>query len=233
MESLQQIKNAFNRLTFKESTHQYFVDGKPLKTSVSGLIKKFTPEVNFKEIAKAIDKRDALPSGATSELWKLKSDAACSKGTKVHYFGELYAFHRNIKPTCNQEKAIVAFWRDLPKHIIPVFTELQMYHFERMFGGTADIILYNTETKKFIIADYKTNEDLFKNFNEQKLKAPFHYKLNNAYNKYQIQFSLYQILFEQTGFEVEKRCLIWLKNNATYEMFFTEDYTEPLKIYLK
>ena len=59
-----------------------------------------------------------------------------------------------------------------------------------MFGGTADIILYNTKTNKYIIADYKTNEDLFKNFKGKKLNGVFSKHLENGYNKYQIQFSL-------------------------------------------
>ena len=56
------------------------------------------------------------------------------------------------------------FWRDLPTYIIPVFTELQMYHLKKMYAGTADIILFNTKTEKYIIADYKTTKDLFKKF---------------------------------------------------------------------
>jgi hypothetical protein len=229
MEERQAIKDFFKHLTFDERNHRYYVNGKALKYSVSGLIKKYVAKTDFDEIAKAIDQRDELPPGATKKLWKLKADAACSKGDKAHYFGELYAFHRNIKPTSKEEEAVVKFWNELPDHLVPAFTELQMYHLQGMFGGTADIILYNTITKKFIIADYKTNEDLFKNFQGKKLLKPFHYKLDNPYNKYQIQFSYYQIMFEQTGFEVENRCLIWLKPTGDYEMYFTEDLTETLK----
>ena len=107
-----------------------------------------------------------------------------------------------------------------------------MYHLNYMFGGTADIILYNTLTKKFIIGDYKTNEDLSKTFMGKTLLPPFEFLLENDLNKYQIQFSIYQILFEQTGFEVEKRVLIWLRPDGTYEKYFTEDYTQLIKNYL-
>lgn len=228
-EKIERVKRFFQKLTFDEKEHKYFVDGKPLKYSVSGLVKKYVNDPNFSQIAVNTDKRDKLPLGTTQKLWNGKSEAACAKGDKVHFFGEVYAFHRNIKPRCKQEEAVVKFWNELPKHIIPVFTELKMYHLKSMFGGTADIILYNTETKKFIIGDYKTNEDLFKNFQDKKLEKPFSYKLDNPYNKYQIQFSYYQIMFEQTGYEVEKRCLIWLKPDGNYNMFFTEDLTETLK----
>lgn len=228
-DKIKKIKDFFQELTFDEKEHIYYVNRKPLTYSVSGLIKKFVNEPDFSQIAINTDKRDELPLGTTQKLWKSKSDAACAKGDKVHFFGEIYAFHRNVKPRCKQEEAVVKFWNDLPSHIVPVFVELRMYHLQKMFGGTADIILYNTQTGKFIIGDYKTNEDLFKNFEGKKLKKPFSYKLDNPYNKYQIQFSCYQIMFEQTGFEVENRCLIWLKPDGNYDMFFTEDLTETIK----
>lgn len=227
-DKIEKIKAFFQKLTFDEKNHRYYVDNEPLEYSVSGLIKKYVDNPDFSQIARKTDIRDGLPPGTTQKLWDGKSEAACSKGDKVHFFGEIYAFHRTIKPRCKQEEAVVKFWNELPDHIVPAFTELQMYHLKGMFGGTADIILYNTKTKKFIIADYKTNEDLFKNFQEKKLLKPFSYKLDNPYNKYQIQFSYYQIMFEQTGEKVENRCLVWLKPDGTYDMFFTEDLTETL-----
>ena len=39
---------------------------------------------------------------------------------------------------------------------------------------------------------------------------------------------MYQLLFEQCGFEVESRRIIWLKPNGTYENFKTEDLTQKL-----
>jgi hypothetical protein len=92
--------------------------------------------------------------------------------------------------------------------------------------------LYNTLTGKFILADYKTNRDLFKNFASKKLLYPFNFLLDNPYNKYQLQLSSYQILFELVGYEVESRRIIWIKPDGNYEMFKTVDYTERLKQYL-
>lgn len=223
------IQRFFDKLSFEEDSHQYAVEGKSLKISVSGLIKSYVEYVNYDKIAKNIDRKLSLPVGSTQRRWKYKSSVACALGNKGHYFGELYAFHRNIEPTDKFEEAAKKFWDELPDHIIPVFTELQMYHLKHLFGGTADIILFNTITKKFIIADYKTNEDLFKNFKGKKLKAPFEDLLENAFNKYQLQFSFYQILFEQTGYEVEKRVLIWLRPDGTYQTYFTDDYTDRLR----
>lgn len=222
------IERFFEKLTFEEKAHRYFVDGEPLRISVSGIIKKYVTPVDYSKIARNIDRKTNLPIGATKQRWDHKAALSCALGNRAHYFGELYAFHRNVEPIDKFEEAAKKFWDDLPEHIIPVFTELQMFHFTNMFGGTADIILYNLKTDKFIIADWKTNENIFKNFRGKKLLPPFNSLLESAYNKYQIQFSLYQIQFEQTGFEVEKRVLIWLRPDGTYETYETEDLREIL-----
>ena len=81
---------------------------------------------------------------------------------------------------------------------------------------------------KRLIPTHNTNEDLFKNYKGKTLLAPFEDLLDSPYNKYQLQLSMYQLLFEQCGFEVESRRIIWLKPNGTYENFKTEDLTQKL-----
>lgn len=230
--TINKVINFYSDLTFDEPTHKYFVKGKPLKYSVSGLIKKFTKKKDFDKIALQQDKKHRLPEGSHKRLWDYNKEAACALGTKVHYFGELYPFARTMKPTNGHEEAIVKFWEDMPQHIIPVKMEIQMYHKKFMFAGTADILLYDTIKNVFIIADYKTNKDLFKNFGDETLKGPFSHLLDCPYDKYQLQLSFYQILLEQTGVKVESRRIVWLKPNGEYDMYLTEDYREPLMEYL-
>ena len=227
------ILRFFNKLEFDEPNHIYSIAGKKIKSSVSKLVKIFVKQTDFNEIATAIDKRDSLPGGTTSLMWDLNSKVSLAIGTAAHFFGELYAFNRVLKPSNNYEKAIAKFWNDLPGHIVPVEMELKMYHKDYMFAGTGDILLYNTITGRYIIGDYKTNKDLFKNHKGQKMLGIFKHLLDMPLNHYQLQLSFYQILFEQIGLEVESRKIIWVKPNGTYEMYDTEDHTEALKEYLK
>ena len=227
------IKKYFNDVTFEEEGHKYTVAGEKLAYSVSTLVHRFEKKTDFDSISYKKDKKFKLPHGSHKMLWKLNAEYACAKGSKAHYFGELYAFCRELEPTSGYEEAMVKFYASLPPHIIVVFTELTMYHKLKMFGGTADIILYNTLTGKFIIADWKTNKDLFKNFAGNMLINEFNFLLDNNFNKYQIQFSTYQVLFEQSGFEVEDRVLIWVKEDGTFDAFSTENYTDIIKEYLK
>lgn len=219
------IKEYFKELQFDAQKHSYEVRGKPL-TSVSKTISKYVEKVDFDKIAGFIAKRDGIPKSEVLAMWAAKRDNSCLQGTIVHSFGENY--FKGKQPTNGFEEAIVKFWDNIPDYIEPFLFELQMFSETLGIAGTSDIILFNNKTGKFIIADYKTNEDLFKNYKGKTLLAPFEDLLDSPYNKYQLQLSMYQLLFEQCGFEVESRRIIWLKPNGTYENFKTEDLTQKL-----
>ena len=219
------IKEYFKELQFDAQKHSYEVRGKPL-TSVSKTIHKYVEKVDFDKIAGFIAKKRGITKAEVLAEWNAKRDNSCSQGTIVHSFGENY--FKGKQPTNGFEEAIVKFWDNIPDYIEPFLFELQMFSETLGIAGTSDIILFNNKTGKFIIADYKTNEDLFKNYKGKTLLAPFEDLLDSPYNKYQLQLSMYQLLFEQCGFEVESRRIIWLKPNGTYENFKTEDLTQKL-----
>ena len=223
----------FKDLEFDEPKHIYSVKGKRIKSSVSKLVKLFVKKTNFNDIATSIDKRDGLPKGTTSLMWSLNSKVSLAIGTAAHYFGEMYSFNRNLKPSNGYERAMVKFWDDLPEHIIPVEMELKMYHKDYLFAGTGDILLYNTKTGYYIIGDYKTNKDLFKNHKEQRMTKEFSHLLDMPISHYQLQLSFYQILLEQVGVKVESRKIIWVKPTGEYDMYDMDDCTDTLKEYLK
>ena len=229
------VINYFKNLNFNAELHSYEARGKPL-TSVSKTIGKYVEKVDFDMIAGFVAKKRTRETGiyTTKEQilaeWEAKKNNSCSQGTAVHNFGENYTGLQT--PTNGFEQAIVSFWDNIPDHIEPFLFELKMYSEELGIAGTADILLYNNKTGKFILSDYKTNEDLFKNFKGKKLLPPFDNLLENAYNKYQLQLSMYQLLFEQCGFEVESRRIIWLKPDGTYINYKTEDLTQELLVEL-
>ena len=225
------INDFFKELKFEEKQHRYTVKGMFLP-SVSGLIKNFVEPFNEKEVSY----HSAIKQGRTQEEvlkeWDEIRQESCDRGHRVHLFGEHYVWNRELIPSCPQEKAIVKFWNDVPEHIIPFQMELQMFHKDFLFAGTCDILLFNTQTGEFILADYKTNKDLFKNYKQKKLKYPFGNMLDMPYNKYQIQLSFYQILFEQIGLKISSRKIVWLGLDGNYKMYDTEDLRKPLLTHL-
>lgn len=235
-----QILEYFKGLEFEEDVHKYTFKSKPIKISVSGLIKNFYEPFDSYTVSLKIAERDGLCQKEILKGWDDEGKKGIKIGNKSHLFGEVYPFNRNLEPSTGFEEAIVKFWNDLPDYIVPVIMELRMFHKEFMFAGTADILLFNTITNTFIIGDYKTNKDLFKNYKgkENKYKGKmmtgvFSHLLDTPFNHYQLQLSFYQILFEQTGLKVSSRKLIWLLPDGTYNMYSLDDYTGVLKEQLK
>ena len=173
--------------------------------------------------------------------WAIKSGKACDFGTEVHAFGESMFYymigeHENILPECKdkfkdglpcptnpQEEAIVKFWDDLPETIVPVLAETKVFNRNGTpYAGTFDILFYfvneqNPSKSGLVIFDYKTNEDLYKNFRQQKLLWPFNDMLDMSYSFYTLQLGLYQIPLENLGYDIVGRRLIWVKPDGNYE----------------
>ncbi len=235
MEAFDIIKNYFNDITFQEKGHKYFVGKRKLEKSVSNLIEDFYDPFPVLEASIRTAKKENKTHEQVQKEWKKKSDIACKEGSETHLFGENYVFDRGLKPISKKEEAIVKFFNDLPDFIIPVMPEIVMYHKHLFFAGTADLLLYNTKTNTYIIADYKTNEDLFKNYNGKRMIKMFSHLYDNPFNHYQIQLSLYQILFEQISpsYEVGMRTIIWLLPDGNYQLYNTDDYTKALKEFYK
>ena len=222
----------FGGLNFNEEQHKYSYNNKGL-TSVSGTISKFVKPFDTERVAEGTAKKRTRLEGVivTKEEvlaeWEELKNVACTLGTKTHLFGETFQ-EEGLTPETAWEEAIVKFWDDLPEHIVPVMFELQMFNEEWGIAGTADIILFNLKTEKFILADYKTNKDLFKNHRGQKLLIPFDNKLDCPFSKYEMQLTYYKLLFEKSGFEVERSTVIWLLPDGNYKLYDTEDLSETI-----
>ena len=240
-ENKEKIINYFRELEFESGSHKYSHKGKYLN-SVSSVIKNFTQSFDADKIAFLVARKRTREEGVlvTKEdvlaEWEAKKNAACDRGNQTHNFGEQYSLHKinpnstkNLIPTTGFERALIHFWDNIPDHIEPFLFELKMYSTELSIAGTADLILYNTKTGKVIICDYKTNEDLFKNYKGKKLLKPFNDLLDQPFSKYELQLSLYQLLFEQCGFKVESRRIIWLKEDGTYDNLKARDLSSRLK----
>lgn len=191
--------------------------------------------------------------------WKEKNLKSTTHGTHIHEFGESCFYYMvgqydKILPSFKdrltedggfesreeKEDAVVKFWQDIPICIVPILAETKVYNEELGYAGTFDILFYydaelNGKTSEYsglIIWDYKTNEDLFKNFQEQKLLYPFNELLDMPLSLYKLQLSLYQICLENINFKIVGRRIIWLKPEGVYNKINLEEYTKILRTHL-
>jgi len=239
----------FKVMIFDEPSHTYKVAGKGL-TPVSTFIKKFVKPFDVDKVAPFSAKKEGVTVEEIKAKWDKIKNEACDNGTKVHDFGERFVIDKYkvesdleyssvLQHLKNDEKlqpkseALVKFWKKMPEHYYPVALELRMFCLEMGIAGTADIILVDKRDGSLVIADYKTNKDLFKQYKQQKLLGIFKHMNDTPYSKYKVQLSTYQILLEKVGFKVSRRFLIWLKEDGEYEIFDTSDITKDIISYFK
>ena len=226
------LQNAFLDLEFEEGRHLYKVKNK-LLTSTTAMIKQHTPDFHEKEVAGNVARKLQVKTNEVLLEWKNKREKAAHQGTRVHLFAENYIVDNELVPTCEQEEAVKKFIHEniLSGKYTVLTTELKMYSEKYEYAGTSDLLLWDNELEEIVIADYKTNYDLDKQYGY--LLEPFSYTPNTPYCKYQIQLSYYQILLEEIELYAKQRLIIWLKTDGTYELRNCNDFATILKDYLQ
>lgn len=215
----------FSDLVFEEKAHTYHVNGVPFP-SVSSLIKEHETPVDFDLIAERVAIRNNKTKSQVQREWDKIKDDACALGSETHLYAENY--DGTQEPINNLQFAAKKFFDELPEYYIILSKELRMYSKAFKYAGTADLVLFDTRDNSLVIADFKTNKDLFKSFHQ--LQGIFSDLEQSNFNKYQLQLSYYQIMLEQTGVDVSNRVIIWLQRDGTYKVYQTEDYTKELKL---
>lgn len=147
-------------------------------------------------------------------------------------------------PYCPKEWAITQYYTDILNNpdVYPVMPEAKIYmnyndtfNIKTPYAGTFDILLaykYKGEIV-YAIHDFKTNKDLYKQFaidNNIKMLPPFDKMgfYEQPYHHYIIQLNLYQLGLMQLGLKIVDRCLIWLKDDGTYEKIKVPNITDKL-----
>lgn len=232
MELLKQtLYDTYKNLVFDEEKHQYTYFKVKL-TPVSNVVNKFCkPFDKNKSALFTARKTGKTPIEVITE-WDNIGKAASELGTKVHLFAENWT--KESIPTSIIEEGVCNYFNNYEEtrgDLIPLLREFRMFSKQLLIAGTTDRVDFNTITGEYTIIDYKTNKDLYKNYKGQKLLYPFDDLLDCPFNKYQIQLSLYDILFQKTGNKVKDRKIVWFKHNGEYEVIECENYTDRLNNY--
>ena len=145
-----------------------------------------------------------------------------------------------------KESAARLFLNELPSCYHLVLNETKVYsgknpdasqNLKEQICGTFDMLYWydgygNPDNAGFVVFDYKTNEELEKEYNRQNhimLLPPFDDMVQEPLGEYTIQLSLYSLMLEDIGLKVIERKLIWLKDDGTYEKIPLPDITQTLR----
>lgn len=232
-------------ISVSEVTHKYRpIDGEQM---AENCVKKWQRDQDPTYKYYGMSKEEILAQ------WKVKSDNACEFGTNVHAFGESMFYYMTeqpdkILPECKEqfdedgphpanphEEAVVKFWEDLPENFVPVLAETKVFNRNgTQYAGTFDILFYyvdepDSDKNGLVIFDYKTNEDLYKNYRGQTLLWPFNDMLDRNESYYTLQLGCYQVPLENLGYKVIGRRLIWVKPDGTYEKVKIKQISERIR----
>lgn len=239
---LNKIIEKSRRVQFHAEEHKYFLDTFEL-TSVTTQIDKYKSEFQSNKIATSLCKKHNEKYSLNGkynqrkpeyylEMWRAKRDLACSRGTMIHLYAESYPYFD--EPKLKEHEYIHNFFNDLDEKYIFINSEIRIYSTSLKLAGTLDLLLYNTETKKYIICDYKSNEDIYKKENGY-FNEPFADLKNTKLNSYLLQLNFYKYCFEEmfNANLIEDLWIIWLHHdNDNYHKIPTQiiDLTKYLNI---
>lgn len=202
-----------DRISFDEANHDYFVDGKKIKFSVTEIIDKFFPEFdsNYWAERKAKEKLEKDHIDYDSEIlesvinqildgWEKKRIDAASRGTILHE--QIEDFY-NSKPRNEYPPEFEYFknFHNKYKRLKPYRTEWRIYDESLSLAGTIDMV-YEKENGELFIFDWKRTSKLLDQ-NEQVILKDFNYGFDglshiadNSFNRYSLQQNVYKFMLE-------------------------------------
>ena len=151
-----------------------------------------------------------------------------------------------LAPIHPKEEAVELFMKELPSSYHLVLNETKVYsgknpdsskNLKEQICGTFDMLYWfdgngNDSKAGFVILDYKTNANLYSEYNRnhgKTLLPPFDNLIEEDYGLYIIQLNLYALMLEDIGLPVIARKIVWLKDDRTYEIVDTPDVSDSLR----
>lgn len=228
---MEKIEDLFVGLEFDEKEHRYYKDGEEY-ISVNKFIERFTTPFDTLKIAGYSAKKEGVSVEEILKRWKNKVDA----GSLFHETAHMYYLDYSVTGDVENAYAltpvenIYEFFKECIIDTLEIASaERRIFCDKIKIAGTPDIVAKNPKTGKYIIIDYKTNNDLKKSY-KKTLKEPFNDAETNL-NKYKIQLSMYAHMLEEKGLAVEDLWIIHSRPDGWELIKLGLDYLYKLKTY--
>ena len=213
MLNLQNKHSNDSRITFDSRKHEYFVDGKSIKYSVTGLIEKFFPKFDsdYWSNKKAIERIQIEGGNLTQENilevkkeilleWENNGKDAADKGTILHE--KIENFYNNIEDTLDAPEFTYfkQFVNKYPK-LKPYKTEWRIFDSSLSLAGSIDMV-YEKDNGQLFLFDWKRSTKIV-NGAGHLIESDYDYGFDelshiadNSYNRYSLQLNLYKYIVE-------------------------------------
>jgi hypothetical protein len=242
IDDLKKLK-VFDRITVYDDKHSYKIDGQPsAKVSVTGLVNTVKEPFEEDKWATIKAKEMGISPEEMKLLWKKNNQMATYQGSTLHdyidnfYQNKVKPYNRNLAeailgPTLHEMmyknlkvlvKQFMHFYNDTKDYILPVKNEFVVGDLEdTKICGMLDMLVYNTETEKYEIFDFKTNKrfSMASEF-EKQLQPPLQHLDECEFNIYSLQLSLYKMFIQKYAkIDIDKLKVVWFSiNNENYKI---------------
>lgn len=240
--TLKEVKEklkVFDKYTFEEKTHTYYCNGKTVGIGVTSLIGLYTNKFDEQSVAEMIAQKQNKEVSKIIEEWHYKRDFSCEKGTTIHeYTQSLFSKEKwNLRPFDNSKEYLeivdkikhhsLNYYNDYKDRYIHIKDELLIGVESADLCSAIDHLFYDKIDEGVVIVDYKTNsymDGYYDNPDKKTYKKymmiPFQDTLDNSYEHYKIQLSIYKyILQELVGIPVLRTEIVYLtENKENYEI---------------
>lgn len=238
MKILDDLK-VFERITFEEKTHSYFIDGEPSNApSVTKLLKQHKKPFDADSAAIRVAKREKVTAEYIKAKWAADNLYSTTIGSLLHKYIE--NFYCNKDDKCDVDVEALTFDnKELLKKNLPILTaqfnsfrekneHIKHIRSELIIGdiddtricGMCDMLAFNPKTNKYEILDFKTNKKIEKeNKYGDFLLYPFEHLHAGQFNEYTIQLNTYEYILKKIIPEIEigRKAIVWFNaNNQDY-----------------
>ena len=248
--NIQEELSVFNRISFKEETHSYFIDGLPTDMlSVTGLLKKFKKEFDKLSVAKRVAKKrnicveELLAEWNDNNLYSTTLGTMLHKYIENHYCNKKEQYQGSFKHLGQEEKlkilntlpTLIGYFHNFYKdnnHLQCIKSEIILGDIDdTKICGTSDLLCYNTQTRKYELLDFKTNKKM-ENNSYAKLFYPFETMFEGQINEYTIQLNVYKYFIEKyTNIRLDELKIVWFNSsNDNYKIYKVPEIQKSINL---
>lgn len=239
LEEVKQKLKVFDKYTFEEDTHTYYCNGAKVGIGVTSLIGLYANKFDEQSVAEMLAQKQNKEITQIIEEWHYKRDFSCEKGTTIHeYTQSLFSGNEwHLRPFDNSKEYLEVvekikhhsnnYYNDYKDRYIHIKDELLIGVEWANLCSAIDHLFYDKIDKGIVIVDYKTNsymdgyyDNPDKKVYKKYMMIPFQDTLDNSYEHYKIQLSIYKyILQELLGIPVLRTEIVYLtENKDNYEV---------------
>ena len=247
-EYLEELDKAFKDFKFYPEDHHYEYKGKRVGTSVTTYYAEYEDKFDADMMAEKVANKEGKTVQEVLDEWDYKNKFSCTKGSTCHEYAqaiwtanpyEMETFDGSpefIKAVLTIQRPAMNFKMDYEETLESIADEYVIGSEEYDIASAVDHLFRNKATGELVMADYKTNTDLYKGDKYAgKMKVPLHHLKDTTLTHYAIQLSIYKYIIEKyTKLKVSEMFIVWLsEQNENYEIIEVPYLKDEVKMILE